>query len=196
MPIAMSYPLYVLVIAWAFLGEHITLFTVLGTLLVVGGTIAVAFSAPRAQTSTRQSRRLGIVLAIGAALGWATSTVFLRIGVESVDVFAAGVVRLSLTSIILLVWRAAMLEVAPFRSYGARALVVLTLAALFGTGLGSIFYLTAVQQAGAALAATMATTAPLFATPISAIFLGERLNRRNVLGMLMCVAGVGVVTLQ
>ena len=31
MPLSMTYPLYVLVIAWAFLGEHITWLTVLGT---------------------------------------------------------------------------------------------------------------------------------------------------------------------
>ncbi|MBI5876146.1 MAG: DMT family transporter [Chloroflexi bacterium] len=196
MPIAMSYPLYVLIVAWLFLKEHITIATVLGTLLVVGGTIVVALSAPPAPAGAHKSRRLGIILAIGAAFGWAFSTVFLRIGVQSLDVFVAGTVRLSLTSLILLIWRAVWMDVRPFRSYGSRSLIVLTVAALLGTGLGSVFYLTAVQQAGAALAATLSTAAPLFATPISVIFLGEKLNRRNVLGMLMCVAGVWAVTVQ
>ncbi|MBI5876150.1 MAG: EamA family transporter [Chloroflexi bacterium] len=43
---------------------------------------------------------------------------------------------------------------------------------------------------------SLPAAAPLFATPISVIFLGEKLNRRNVLGMLMCVAGVWAVTIQ
>jgi drug/metabolite transporter (DMT)-like permease len=50
-----------------------------------------------------------------------------------------------------------------------------------------------VQQAGAALTATLSTTTPLFATPISVVFLGEKLTQRIVLGMLLCGAGVLIV---
>jgi len=196
MPIAMSYPLYVLVVAYFFLGEHITIFTAIGTVLVVGGTIIVALSAPKAARGAPRSGRLGIILAIGAALGWTFSTIFLRIGVQSVDVFVAGTFRLSLTALILLVWRTVWMEVPPYRNYGGWAMIVLTVAGVIGTGLGSVFYLTAVQQAGATLAATVASAAPLFATPISVVFLGEKLSGRNIIGMLMCVAGVWAVTIQ
>ena len=101
-----------------------------------------------------------------------------------------------LAAVLLLVWRSAMVQAPPFFAYGKKALLVIALAAIIGSGVGTITYLTAVQQAGAALASTLATTAPLFATPLSAIFLRERLTRRNVTGMLLCVAGVWLVVLR
>jgi DME family drug/metabolite transporter len=193
LPISMTYPLYVLVIAVTFLGESVTWLTVFGTLLTIAGTVSVAIGAPAQQSRTARDRRLGVALALLSSWCFAASTSVLKVGVQDVDVIAAGVIRLSLTSVILLFARAFFVRAEPFMAYGARSLVILTIASLVGSGLGTISYLTAVQQAGAAISSALATTAPLFATPLSVIFLRERLTWRNVLGMVLCVAGVWLV---
>jgi drug/metabolite transporter, DME family len=193
LPISMTYPLYVLVIAVTFLGETITWLTVFGTLLTIAGTVSVAVGAPSEQSRSPRDRNIGILLALCSSWCFAASTSILKLGVEDVDVIAAGVIRLSLTSLILLFARAFFVRAEPFIAYGARSLSIMSLASLVGSGLGTITYLVAVQQAGAAISSALATTAPLFATPLSVIFLRERLTRRNVLGMVLCMAGVWLV---
>jgi drug/metabolite transporter, DME family len=193
MPISMSYPLYVLFIAWALLGERITLFTVIGTLIVITGTISIAMGAQAVPVKRAGDRKLGVTLAVLSALCFAGSTSVLKIGVQDVDVIVAGAIRMNVTAIVLLLWRSTMTRGEPFRAYGLKALVVIAIASIVGSGVGTITYLTAVQQSGAALAATLATTAPLFATPLSVIFLKERLTRRTLLGMMLCVMGVWIV---
>ena len=196
LPLSMTYPLYVLAIAWAFLGETITILTVLGTIVVIAGTITIASGARSMAVNQNGDRRLGVVLAVLSSLCFAASTSILKGGVQNVAVVVAGTIRLSLTAVLLLVWRSTMMQGPPFRAYGPRALLVIAVAAIIGSGIGTMTYLTAVQQAGAALASTLATTAPLFATPLSAIFLKERLTRRNVAGMLLCVTGVWLVVVR
>jgi DME family drug/metabolite transporter len=193
LPISMTYPLYVLVIAVTFLGETITWLTVFGTLLTIAGTVSVAIGAPSEQSRSPRDRNIGILLALCSSWCFAASTSILKLGVEDVDVIAAGVIRLSLTSLILLFARAFFVRAEPFIAYGACSLTIMSLASLVGSGLGTITYLVAVQQAGAAISSALATTAPLFATPLSVIFLRERLTRRNLLGMVLCVAGVWLV---
>jgi drug/metabolite transporter (DMT)-like permease len=196
LPLSMTYPLYVLAIAWAFLGERVTIVMVIGTFIVIAGAISIASGAQSMAVGQHRDRRLGVALAVLSSLCFAASTSILKIGVQNVDVVVAGTIRLGLTAILLLVWRSTMMKGPPFRAYGRRALLVIAVAAVIGSGVGTITYLTAVQQAGAAIASTLATTAPLFATPLSALFLKERLTRRNVVGMLLCVAGVWLVVLQ
>lgn len=192
-PISVTNPLYVLVIAWLFLGEHITALTVLGTLLAVMGTILVASSRSLTRTTSDGERRLGVALAVTSALCFAMSTSILKIGVQDVDVVAAGVIRLWLSAVLMLLWRSFLMNARPFRAYGLRALCIIAIASVVGTGIGSLSYMTGVQQAGAAVTASIATTSPLFATPISVLFLGERLTPRNVLGMVLCLVGVWLV---
>lgn len=196
LPLSMTYPLYVLVIAWALLGETITILTVIGTVIVIAGTVTIAGGAQAVEQGKPRDRRLGVILAVASSLCFAASTSILKVGVQDVDVVIAGTIRLSLTAVLLLVWRSSMVQAPPFRAYGKKALLVIAVAAIIGSGIGTVTYLTAVQQAGAALASTLATTAPLFATPLSAIFLKERLTRRNLAGMLLCVTGVWLVVLR
>lgn len=193
LPLSMTYPLYVLVIAFFLLGERITFWTIGGTALVIAGTFSVASAAQALPHRTARDRTLGVMLGLASAWCFAISTSILKIGVQEIDVGVAGAIRLGLTAILLLLWRASVMRVEPFRAYGARMLLILTVAGLLGTGIGTMLYLTAVQQAGAALAATLATTAPLFATPLSALLLHERLTWHNVLGMVLCVVGVWLV---
>jgi DME family drug/metabolite transporter len=195
-PISMTYPLYVLVIAWLFLGETITLWTVLGTVVVIAGTIVTALATRSSHATPVKDRRKGLLFAIATALCFALSTSVLKIGVQAADVLVVSFIRLSLATAVLFAARGLLRNPLPLRAYGRRAWAVIWLASLIGSGLGTVTYVVAVQQIGAAIAATLATTAPLFAAPISVIFLKERLTAQTIVGMVLCLVGVWLVTVR
>jgi drug/metabolite transporter (DMT)-like permease len=56
-----------------------------------------------------------------------------------------------------------------------------------------MLFVLAVQRAGAAKTAVLSSTAPLFALPLAALLLGERLTGRVILGTLLSIAGVWLV---
>ena len=80
-------------------------------------------------------------------------------------------------------------------SYGRRSLATMTAAGVLGTGAGSLLWVVGVQHAGAARTAILSSTAPLFALPLAAVFLHERITRRVAVGTVLSIAGIWLVTL-
>jgi drug/metabolite transporter (DMT)-like permease len=74
-------------------------------------------------------------------------------------------------------------------------MAMLLAAGMFGTGMGSLLYVIGIQQAGAARAALLSSTSPLFALPLAAVVLHERLTARVIAGAIVSVAGIFLVTL-
>ena len=70
----------------------------------------------------------------------------------------------------------------------------LFLAGVAGTGLGSLLWIYAVQEAGVGRAAVASAISPLFAVPLGAIFLGERLTLWLVAGVAIAVAGIILIS--
>ena len=59
----------------------------------------------------------------------------------------------------------------------------------------SVLYVASIKHAGVAVATVLSSTAPMFAIPLGAMFLGERLTPRAVAGALVTVAGIAVLQL-
>ena len=74
-----------------------------------------------------------------------------------------------------------------------RTLVLCLLAGVLGWGLAGSFYALSIQYAGPAKAAIIGASAPLFAVPLSWLFLGERPTRYTVVGTALTIAGVLLV---
>jgi drug/metabolite transporter (DMT)-like permease len=67
---------------------------------------------------------------------------------------------------------------------------VLAFAGVAGTGFGSLLYIYAIQEAGAGRTAVLSALSPLFALPLSAIFLKEPITRWVAVGTVIAVAGI------
>jgi drug/metabolite transporter (DMT)-like permease len=197
LPVSGVYPLFTLALATVFLHEPLRWRLPAGATLVTIGLYLVA--GPRRGSdivleAAAQRRALaGIALALAAALGWACSTMLLRLGLREVDALTANVVRLPMALGVLVLMLAVQGRLGLARCYGPKALAPVVAAGILGTGLGSTFFLLSVQLAGAAKAAILSAAAPLFGATMSVLFLGERLTRANVAGVVLCVAGVWLV---
>jgi drug/metabolite transporter (DMT)-like permease len=102
---------------------------------------------------------------------------------------AANSIRLPTVALVLLVVSAGMNSLKP-REYGWRSIGIVGSAGVLGIGIGSLLFLFAIQVTGAAKTAALSSTSPLFAVPLSAVFLHERLTIPVVLGTILCVVGV------
>jgi drug/metabolite transporter (DMT)-like permease len=145
--------------------------------------------ADRAGVS-RDALLRGLGLALIAAVGWAGSASFLRLGLQDFDVVAASCLRLVVTFGALMLLGGGMRGARAWRQAGLRATSLVMLAGIVGSGLSAMMFLAAIQLAGTTQAATLSATAPLWAAPLSAIFLGEQMSGLLVLGIVMSVAGV------
>jgi len=77
--------------------------------------------------------------------------------------------------------------------YNFRSAAWVAVAGFIGLGLGSLFYIAAVEEAGAGKTAVLTSTMPLFNLPLAVFFLKERVTPRIVLGTITCVAGISLI---
>ena len=195
MPLSLAEPLLATLLAVLLLGERFTVGLALGVCLIPVGVYLVARPPDEGEegSETRRRRaRLGIALALGAALAWALAAVALRPALEQVDPLAAAAIRASLGAAVLwpLSWRSE-------RWLGERHAARPRLGAALLAGLclsGSLLlFPIAVQQIGAARATALTATAPLYAVPVAALRLGEKVTRRTAAGTLLTALGVILV---
>src|SRR5581483_6281988 len=137
--------------------------------------------------------RAGIAMALGASLCWAGSAIIMRPASELVDPLVANAVRLPIACLVLI-----GLSLGNQRRHtnslvvSRRSVAVLALAGCFSAISGAC-WLFGLRYAGAAKAATLSSTAPVFAAPLAMLFLGERPSLQTGLGILLTVAGVALV---
>ncbi len=133
----------------------------------------------------------GLLILVVAAMFWAIATVWLRDASSGFSAISVGALRIPAAG--------AFLGVAVFsqpsaslrrRAVPRRSMSVLTIAGVVGTGVGSLLFIYAVQEAGAGKTAVLSSISPLFALPLSVLFLGEKITRWLLLGTALAVVGI------
>ncbi len=195
LPISSIYPLITLVLATFFLGEPFTWRIVMGAVLVIGGIYLISFPpsqiTPVAQPSLSPTlHRKGVYFALFASLCWGFSTILLKIGIVDLDTITANAFRMPAAALLLTCMAAFHKGLPQLKTYEKRTLAILGLSGFFGIGIGGIIYLTAVQYAGATKAAIFSSTSPLFAAPLSLIFLKEQISWQVGMGIVLTVVGI------
>ena len=199
-PIAMSFPILTFFLTVAFLGEPLILSRLAGAVIAVIGVIMISNEQNRKKNdeSVGEHRTRIDLLGIGAAILtmvlYATGTTLLQVAIEGVDPIAGNLVRVSFGSVAFV----PMVVVARRRRMSLptlRATKLVIIAGFFGMALGSLLYVTAVSYLGAAIMSVIASTAPLFAVPVSVFYLKEKLTRLAVVGIALTLVGVFMVIL-
>lgn len=193
-PVAMAAsPLFTIALAAAFVGEAITLGVLLGAALTIAGILLIAVRAETIEKVERRPRA-GLWLVLLAALLWAVSAVLLRLTADGIAAPLVSAVRMPTAAVFVLALALGTGRLRPAGGYSRRSLGILVLAGLLGVGIGSVLYVVAIQEAGAARTAILSSTAPLFALPLAAFSLGERITSRIAAGAVLTVAGIWLIT--
>ncbi|MFX1261551.1 MAG: DMT family transporter [Promethearchaeota archaeon] len=193
-PIAMSFPVLTYILAILILGDEVSAFRFFGTIIAVLGIILISREQNRGQEDEGDSQfdLLGIGMALFTMVCYAVGTVFLEMGVTGVDPIDANFVRVVIGSIEFVpiyIIASQMGMPRPTR----RATEIVAVAGFFGMALGSVLYVMMVKHIGAAMGSVIGSTSPLFAVPISMVFLKEHPTRLAIVGILIAILGVVLV---
>ena len=201
LPIAMSFPILTFFLTVVFLGEPLILSRLAGAIIAVIGVITISNEQNRNQNNIEVEGEKpsgmdlwGIAGALMTMILYAIGTTLLQVGIEGVDPIAGNLIRMSFGSV------AFIPAVAVARRTGmswptGHATKLVIIAGFFGMALGSLLYVIAVSYLGAATMSVVASTAPLFAVPVSVFYLKEKLSRLAVVGIVLTLLGVFMVIL-
>jgi drug/metabolite transporter (DMT)-like permease len=196
MPVASTNPLAAVLLASVFLNEPLSWTLLGGALLVVAGVTLL--SRPAGQTTAGRvvepaARRAGLLMALVTALLWGIGQVTLKPATEGMHSVVANAVRQPMGLVLLLALTLSRGRWRDLRRLDRRSWAVILVASLVGTGLGTLFFVMAIQTAGAGRTAVLTSTTPLLAMPFSMLWLHERPTRWTLTGTLLTTVGIVLV---
>lgn len=195
-----SAPVFTALLAWPILHERLGGRALLGMALTLGGIVWVLREREhREHVDVRGSVAAGAVAgllgAVGQAVGFVTSKLALRTGV---DPLSATTVRIAVA--VAGAWALAPLQGQVGRTFAVLrdrpAMGLMMGGALFGPFLGVVLSLTALQLIDSGIAASIIAFAPVLTMLIASRFHRERITLRMMAGTLVAVAGVVVLFLR
>ena len=193
-PIANIYPITTYILAIFLVSEAAIPLRFVGVIIAIVGVGLISNAQAKSEDGENLKDIIGLSLALVAAVCWSFGTVFLQIGVTGIDPIDANFVRMAFGSAILLpIILSAKYK--GMRTPPRKATKVILAGGFLGMTLGSLLYTYTVDLIGAAISSLLGSTAPLFALPISIIFLKERYTFKSILGALLTVLGVILVIL-
>ena len=193
-PIASTYPALTLVLALLLYDQPLTWPLLIGMFLAMLGVTAISRGrAPTSEIPTPQAKTSGILFALVASVLWAVSTTMLEPGLRGLDEISAAAVRLPVLSVALWLVVAARGTWRDLKRLNRQEWITLIVGGLIGWGLGSLTFVLAVASIGSARAAVLTSTSPLFALPMSLLFLKEHSDWRVALGTGLTVVGIILV---
>ncbi|HEU4439560.1 MAG TPA: EamA family transporter [Methylomirabilota bacterium] len=133
------------------------------------------------------------VLALGSALCGALATFLIQRGLERSNFYAGAWINVVVGA--LAAWTATVMLV-PWQAYTWRAVPYFVFSGVVGTAGGRLFRVLAIQKVGAPVAATVNNLAPLVATGLAIVLLGEHVTPPILGGTLVIVAGTILLSLS
>jgi len=188
-------------ISWIILDETLTPQNWLGMIVTMAGITLVVFKKADRSSHKGMFNRVkigfpmvGVLLALGGALGQGAGLVLSKFGMKEYDAFAASQIRIlaGIFGFVMIFtflrrWRDVFLALT-FR----KPMLQMSLGAFFGPFLGVSFSLIAVKYASAGVAATLMSIVPVLIIAPSVIFLKEKVTLKEIVGALIAVAGVAL----
>jgi uncharacterized membrane protein len=133
------------------------------------------------------------VLALGSALCAAMSTFLIQRGLQRSNCYAGAWINVVVGA--LAAWTATLILV-PWQAYTWRAVPYFVFSGVVGTAGGRLFRVLAIQKVGAPVAAAVNNLAPLVATGLAIVLLGEHVTAPILGGTLVIVVGTILLSLS
>jgi len=194
-PISNCYPVATVLFSMLLLDTALTWQIVAGLVLVLVGVYLI--SRPR-QTKGEpddlapgQLAR-GVVMAALSAVLWGISTVIMAKGLDSVGGPVATSVRIPAVAFLSLIIASGRGQLAGKKIH-RKDMLAIALTGILGWGAAGTLYASAVKYAGPAKTAIIGASSPLYALPMSILFLGERPTRSSLIGTVLSVIGIMLV---
>ena len=189
--------------AWIILGEKLDLTSIAGIALCTGGIMVVVMERKQGNgNGTRHERRqyiLGVLYAIGGAVGQAGGLVLAKKGLADNFPSISGVV-IRMVAAMLFMWALTFLmgqAKETLQKFQNNSKLVMNIAGgtVVGPFLGVWLSQIAVQRSYVGIASTLMAMTPIVVLPISKFYYHEKISIRAVVGTIIALIGVGVIFL-
>jgi drug/metabolite transporter (DMT)-like permease len=187
--------IFTVLLALGFLGETISATVGLGISLTIAG-LCLSLWEPKDSHEPRTSGR-GLIFGLLAMLCMSVGVIVTKSGIERVGALEATTLRMVSGVVAIAVWGAISGQMAgwlkPFRQPRLIGQVLLAVAV---TALGG-FWLShiAIKHLDVSVANTLNSSEPLFALPLAAFLLREKVRWNAIVGALVAVGGIVLITL-
>jgi drug/metabolite transporter (DMT)-like permease len=190
------YSPFVILLSFAFLGERLAPLQMLGFVLVTSGVLVVGARVATAPAERRELRR-GLLLGVGSIALMALAIVLVKRVLETQPLIWMVALRMigGVGGLLLMVlWH----REPPWPRADERGRVrwpVILFGAFVGQYLSMLFWLGGYKYTSASVAAILNESTSIFIVLLAAIFLGEALTRRKLLGVALTISGVACMLL-
>ncbi|MFW9833925.1 MAG: DMT family transporter [Candidatus Thorarchaeota archaeon] len=193
-PVSNTYPIFTYLFALFLLHDILRVSTTIGIILAIFGVILVSreLAEENSEEKENQFDWWGLALALASSIMFAFATIFMEIGVATIDPIDANLFRMSIGSIAMVPIFSISYR-ARSKPLSKRAAKIIAVAGFFGMGFASLLYVASIKLIGATIGAVIGSTAPLFALPISIIYLKERVTWRGIVGTIATIVGIWLV---
>jgi drug/metabolite transporter (DMT)-like permease len=197
MLIMSSVPPMTALIGWALLGEALTMRGALGMIMTVGGIIMVVVEKNGESTGGLTYPVVGILLALGGALGQAIGLVLSKYGMGDYNAFAATQIRVfaGVVGLILILTASRGWKRLASASRDSSVMILTSAGGFLSITIGVSFSLIAVQHTTTGVASTIMSIVPVLIIPPAVILFKEKVTTREVAGAVTAVAGVALLFL-
>jgi drug/metabolite transporter (DMT)-like permease len=189
------WPVLAAIMAWGFLGQTMGPLKVLAMLITLGGIALVVGEKGSTCADSGKPRRfaLGVLLALGGALGQAVGFIFSKFGMAGgLGAISANVVRVTAGLLALGVWQAMRGDLLDNlrKLSDHRAAWFIAFGAIFGPVIGVVLSLFAIDHATyLGVASTLMSISPVILLPVSVIMEKERVSLRAIAGTIVSIVG-------
>jgi drug/metabolite transporter (DMT)-like permease len=197
MLLALLVPVCGALLAWVFLGEKLLALEIISMLVTIGGIawVAAEKTAPVDALTSREPRkyRLGILLAVGGAVGQAVGLLFSRLGLAGgYSAISATLVRVSASALVLVILSLfrGNLHSHLAKMKDKKALLEISAGALTGPALGVVLSLVAIAHIHIGVASTLMSLTPVLLLPVSYLLFKEKITPRAIIGTMIAMLGV------
>lgn len=188
------------VLAYFFLGEHLSLLNIGGVILTLTGICLVVLKPEENTGPARTTRdlRKGLLFALLYSLGQGSGLIFAKLAYRDGEInsIVASAIRvlpaLAVVIPLMMIMKEFRNPLTVFRN-DRRGLKLIIGASLMGSYFGLIFMFIAVTHTDVAIASTLIATMPVIQLPIARYWFKERLSWRSILGAFITVAGVALL---
>jgi DME family drug/metabolite transporter len=139
---------------------------------------------------------IGEFAALGAAISWTVSALLYRKALSETKPVSANIVRLTLTSAVLLAFLVATGMLGVLASLPTNVVVLAGVSGIIGLGLGDTLYMISLKMIGVARAVPVTCTYPLFNLLWVALLAGEPITWSVALGAVVIVLGIWLLSLE
>jgi DME family drug/metabolite transporter len=139
---------------------------------------------------------IGEFAALGAAISWTVSALLYRKALSETKPVSANIVRLTLTSAVLLAFLVATGMLGVLASLPTNVVVLAGVSGIIGLGLGDTLYMISLKMIGVTRAVPVTCTYPLFNLLWVALLAGEPVTWSVALGAVVIVLGIWLLSLE